>query len=369
MKKLIALLLAVLMVVACVGCASKPADSKQDTPADNQTQTPAADENKDAETEAPAEKKYKAAFITSTARGNEFIDLIWEGFLELEKEGWEVKCIECFETAEQAEQIYSMCEEGYNLIYTQGDDVKKTAEDLGDSLTSAYPDVYFFYLDTYEEPMLSNSTSVTIDPFEACFIAGYVAAMTTEKDTIGIMMPMDTPIMTRFEYGYYAGIEYANRVEGLNKTWVKAYTNSWNDTTKGYEAAVAMNSNYDIDLIIHCAYISGYGVISACSDLGLKCIGVDGWQGYVDPCVFWSAIKSMNVAVIKTAHSWENGEKQPAHVEYSVKDGGDAYYEPDLQNLSPELQEKVVALRDKIVSGEVDVFSDGYEEYRVTSNN
>ena len=130
-----------------------------------------------------------------------------------------------------------------------------------------------------------------------------------------------------------------------------------------------MNSNYDIDLIIHCAYISGYGVISACSDLGLKCIGVDGWQGYVDPCVFWSAIKSMNVAVLKTAHAWENGEELPMHLEYSVKDGGEAYYEPDLENLSPELQEKVVALRDKIVSGEVDVFSNGYEEYRVTSNN
>ena len=80
----------------------------------------------------------------------EFIDLIWDGFLDLEKEGWEVKCIECFETAEQAEQIYSMCEEGYDLIYSNGDDIKKAIEDLGSELNDAYPNVHFFFLDTYD---------------------------------------------------------------------------------------------------------------------------------------------------------------------------------------------------------------------------
>lgn len=104
MKKLIALLLAVLMVAACVGCASKTNDSKQNTTDDKQT-------TDNTEAQKPADEQHRAAFITSTARGNEFIDLIWDGFLDLEKEGWEVKCIECFETAEQAEQIYSMCEE------------------------------------------------------------------------------------------------------------------------------------------------------------------------------------------------------------------------------------------------------------------
>lgn len=314
-----------------------------------------------------ADGKYKACFITSVARGNEFIDLIWEGFLSLEKEGWEVKCIECFETAEQAEQVYAMCQAGYNLIYTNGDDTKATVEDIGEELLRDYPDVHLFFLDTYEEPQIDNATSVTIDPFESCFVAGYVAALTTEKDLIGIMEPLDTAIMQRFEYGYYAGIEYANRTEGLNKTWITAYTNSWNDTTKGYEAAVAMNSNYDIDTLIHCAYISGYGVISACADLGLKCVGVDGWQGYIDPCVFWSALKSMDVAVYKTAHSWMNGEELGAALEYGVRSGGNAYYEPDLKNLPADVAEKVVALKESIMNGTVDVFENGYEDWRTSS--
>lgn len=343
MKKLISLLLVLVMILGIMaGC------GKADAPADD------------------AKDTKKAAFITSTARGNEFIDLIWDGFLELEKEGWEVKCIECFEQAEQAEQAYAMCEAGYDLIYTQGDDIKVSLEDL--NLSEKYPNTYFFYLDTYEVPQMERATSVTIDPFESCFLAGYLTALTTEKDVIGVMLPMDTAIMQRFEYGYYAGIEYANREAGLNKTWIKGYTNSWSDTTKGYEAAVAMDSNNDIDTIIHCAYISGYGVISACADLGLRCVGVDGWQGYIDPCVFWSAIKSMNVAVVKTAHAWEAGETLPTHVEYSVSSGGEAYHEGDLANLSEEIAQKVVALEEKIKSGEVDVFANGYEQYRTTSN-
>lgn len=360
MKKLISLMLVLAMAFGMLAGCGNSAAKTETTAAD-----PATNGNS-AEVAEDPQHTYKAAFITSTARGNEFIDLIWEGFLELEKEGWEVKCIECFEQAEQAEQAYAMCEAGYDLIFTQGDDVKVSIEDL--ELSNQYPDCYFFYLDTYEDPQMDNATSVTIDPFEACFLAGYLVALTTEKDVIGVMMPQDTPIMQRFEYGYYAGIEYANREEGLNKTWVKAYTNSWNDTTKGYEAAVAMNSNNDIDTIIHCAYISGYGVISACADLGLRCVGVDGWQGYIDPCVFWSAIKSMDVAVLNVAHAWLNGEELPDHVEYSVSSGGEAYYEPDLENLTADVAEKVLALNEKIVSGEVDVFDNGYETYRTTSN-
>lgn len=316
---------------------------------------------------AKTDGNYKACLITSVARGNEFTDLVWEGFLRLEKEGWEVKCIECFETAEQAEQIYSMCQSGNNLIYISGDDIKATVEDIGEELLRDYPDVHFFFLDTYEAPKIDNATSVTIDPFESCFVAGYVAALTTEKDLIGIMEPVDSAIMQRFEYGYYAGIEYANRTENVNKSWITAYTNSLYDTTKGYEAAVAMNSNYDIDMIIHCAYISGYGVISACSDLGLRCIGVDGWQGYIDPCVFWSALKSMDVAVYKTAHSWMNGETLEAAIEYGVRSGGNAYYEPDLKNLPADVAEKVVALKESIMNGTVDVFENGYEDWRTSS--
>jgi basic membrane protein A len=307
----------------------------------------------------------KACFITSTARGNEFIDLIWSGLTQLEKEGWEIKCIETFETAEQSEQIRAMLAEGYDLIYTQGDDVIQSVADLEKEIVSNYPDAHFFFLDTYDVQTMPGTTTVTIDPFESCFIAGFVAANKTKTGEAGLMMPLDTPIMQRFEFGYYAGADYANTGAKV----IKAYTTDWMDTTKGYEATKALAANSNIDVLFQCAYISGYGVIQACADMKLPCIGVDDWQGDIDPIVFWSAIKSMDVAVVKTAHAWLEGETFPHALEFALKDGGYAYYEPDLKNLTPELAAAVVQLKDDIISGKVDVFAGKYGTYRLTATN
>jgi basic membrane protein A len=312
--------------------------------------------------------KNRACLITSTPRGNEFTDLIWSGFLKLEKEGWEVKCIETFETAEQAEQIRSMCAEGYDLVYTQGDDVMTTAKDMISDLNEMYPNTLFIFLDTYEKTEFLNTSAVTIDPFEACFIAGYVAATKSKSGEIGLMMPLDTPIMRRFEYGYYSGVDYANAKEGTKARMTKAYTNDWSDTTKGYESTIALLSNYPkIDVVVQCAYISGYGVISACADKEVPCVGVDDWQGDISPIVFWSAIKSMDVAVYETARMWLRGEKLPFAMEFDLSAGGIAYADVDLKNLNPEFADKVIKLKNDIISGAVDVFAGKYEEWRETN--
>jgi basic membrane protein A len=310
----------------------------------------------------------KACLITSTPRGNEFTDLIWSGFLKLQDEGWEVKCIETFETAEHAEQIRAMCAEGYDLIYTQGDDVMATAKDMMTEIAEMYPDTFFIFLDTYVKTDIPNTCAVTIDPFEACFIAGYVAANKSESGEIGLMLPIDTPIMRRFEYGYYSGVDYCNSKNGTRAKMTKAYTNDWSDTTKGYESTIALLSNYpEIDVVVQCAYISGYGVISACADKGVPCIGVDDWQGDINPIVFWSAIKSMDLAVYESAKKWLGGEKLPFALEFDLSAGGIAYADVDLKNLSGELAKDVVKLKDEVISGEVDVFAGKYGEWRETN--
>jgi len=309
--------------------------------------------------------KLKACLITSTARGNEFIDLIWSGVLKLEKEGWEVKCIETFETAEQTEQIRAMCAEGYNVIFTQGDDVMKSVKDIIGEINRNYPNTWFIFLDTYTKTEFKNTASVTIDPFEASFIAGFVAANKSKSHVIGLMLPLDTPIMRRFEYGYYAGVDYANNGSKV----IKAYTNDWSDTTKGYESTVALVANNPkIDVIIQAAYISGYGVISACADKKIPCIGVDNWQGRINPIVFWSAIKSMDVAVVEVGHMYQKGQALPNALEFDLKSGGAAYADVDLKNLSPDLAKKVVQLKQDIISGKIDVFAGKYSTWRNTSN-
>ena len=321
------------------------------------------DENNAADSNS-ADKTWKACFVTSTPRGNEFTDLIWSGLVRLEEEGWEIKCIETFEQAEQAEQIRAMCSDGYDIIYTLGDDVMATCKEMANDINDLFPSAHFVFLDTYEKTEFPNTCAVTIDPFEACFIAGFVAANKTESGDIGLMLPLDNPIMRRFEYGYKAGVDYANTGAQV----IKAYTNDWSDTTKGYESTMALVQNYpDIDVLIQAAYISGYGVIQACADMQLPCIGVDDWQGDIDPVVFWSAVKSMDVAVYKTAHMIFDCETLPFALEFDLASGGLAYIDVDLDNLTPELAAAVVQLKDDIIAGKVDVFAGEYEEWRETN--
>lgn len=362
LRRVAALALAGMMALAGTGCSGSGSSGSGE---ESGQQVSASEENTGGEEESQESGDAKrACLITSTARGNEYVDLIWSGFEDLEKDGWEVKCIECFEAAEQLEQVRAMCAEGYDLIYTNGDDIMYAIWDIQDELNEMYPETRFFFLDTYETSTMPNSCTVTIDPFESCFIAGYVAANMSETGKIGLMLPVDSPILQRFEYGYLAGVDYADNGAEI----IKAYTNDLYDTTKGYESTISLlETNPDIDLIAQAAYISGYGVISACSDKEIPCIGVDNWQGDIDPCVFWSAIKSMNIAVTKTAEMWENGEEIPSSLNLNLAYGGEAYAEQDLKNLPDELAAEVTDLAEKIRSGELDVFANGYEEWKIVN--
>lgn len=302
----------------------------------------------------------KAAFISSNALGNDFVDLVWAGFEALEAEGWTVKCIEALDNAEYAEDIRAMAADGYQVIMTWEDPVSEVVLELADELYELYPDTHFFLLDTYIEQDHPNCTTVSVDPFESSFVAGYVAAKTTQTGTIGWIGHSDIIKIRRFRDGYIAGAAYADPSVEV----VYSFTGDYMDPTKGLEAGKAMIANYPVDIIYQSCYLAGPGVITACSEAGIKCIGVDDWQGDIDPCVFWSAIKPMDNAVIKLAESYEAGETFPSAVDFNLSAGGAVFDERDLGNLSEELQAEVLELVDGIRNGSIDVY-ENFEEYRL----
>lgn len=373
MKKLtrrIALFMAVLTAsVAITACGSK---AETETTAAPETTAAAAEETTAAveettveeTTEAAAEEPRiakKACFITTQALGDDFTDLIWSGFGELEKDGWEIKCIETTEAAEYPDQIRAMAAEGYTAMFTMFDELSQVALDLSDELAENYPDLHVFMLDTYMEHDKPNCTSVSVDPFESSFVAGYVAAKMTEKDVVGWIGHKDILKIQRFRDGYIAGVNYADN----GKEVVAAFTGAPRDPVKGQETARAMIQNNDIDIIYQTNYLGGPGVISACAEAGIKCIGVDSWQGYMDPCVFWSAVKPMDIAIISLANQHLEGVEFKTSIDFNLSSGGAVYDQRDEGNIPAELLEEVNQLIEDIKSGKVDVF-EGFDQYRLT---
>lgn len=338
-KKLTTVFLVLVLAVTLFGCAK---------------QTVEAPEVK------PEKSSLRAVFITAYPLGNDFIDMIWDGFLQLESEGWGIQKIEAMDPVEYEEDIRAMAADGYDVIMLFGAEIIKVAVDLSDELYAAYPEMHMFFLDYENKHDIPNGTSVTVDPFESSFVAGYVAAMTSETKTVGVIIHSDAPILYRFSNGYFAGIQYAdNDVKGEF-----AISGSPVDVTMAYEAAKSMIANYPVDIIYQVGYTAGTGIIQACAEAGIRCIGVDDWQGYINDSVFWSALKPIDLAVTGMGHLYKEGAELPSILNFNIASGSDVYDKRDLEKLPAELQAKVLQLEEDIKNGKVDVYAN-YPDYKL----
>lgn len=352
-KKLIGMMLVLAMMASLLTACGKSNSSSES----NSTKKAKSESSENLTSDGKAKK---ACYITNSPLGNDFTDSIWSGFQAMKDKGWEVKSIEVSEEGEYAEQIRAMAAEGYTAIFTMFDEVSDVALELADELKEEYPDLHIFMLDTYMEHDKTNCTSVSVDPFESSFVAGFVAANMTQTGTVGWIGHSDILKIWRFRDGFKAGVAYANNGTQV----VTAFTGDYKDPVKGQETAKAMIDEYPVDIIYQCDYLGGSGVISACADAGIQCIGVDDWQGGIDKCVFWSAIKAMNVAVESILQDVDDGREFPTAINFDLSSGGRVYDDRDWNNIPKDLQDKVTELINGIKSGDVDVYA-GFDEYRL----
>ncbi|MGI6080675.1 MAG: BMP family ABC transporter substrate-binding protein [Candidatus Avilachnospira sp.] len=364
-KKLISALCAAAMIFSLTACAgAKVNETKKTAEKETETSAKATVEStaKPEETENLTKdgKAKKACYITNSPLGNEFTDSIWNGFKAMESDGWEVKSIEVSEEGEYAEQIRAMADQGYTAIFTMFDEVSDVAVSLADELKEKYPDLHIFMLDTYMDHGKDNCTSISVDPFESSFVAGYIAANMTETGTVGWIGHSDILKIWRFRDGFIAGVNYADNGTKV----VTAFTGDYKDPVKGQETATAMIKENPVDIIYQCDYLGGTGVIAACADAGIKCIGVDDWKGDIDDCVFWSAVKAMDVAVESVLRDVDEGREFPKAINFDLSAGGRVYDDRDWDNIPKDLQQKVTDLIAGIKSGDIDVY-EGFDEYRL----
>lgn len=333
-KKGVAAVLTLTMMLCLVACGSK--------------------EGKESSESKKEEGDGLVCLISEVPAGDPFVDLTWSGFEKIqETTGVEVKLVEALEPAEYEEQIRSMAEMGANPIYTMYDAVSLVALDIADE----YPDTQFIPIDCNEESDLENVTCIVVDSFEPCFIAGMVAAMTSESGNIAWIGSLDIGVINRFYDGFAAGVKYANETYGTNATVSKTFIGSSDDSVKGAETAkIVLDAGADV--VAQAASQAGLGVLQTCVDAGVKCIGVDEWQGYMGDLVFWSALISIQDAVPTAYESYVNGEfKGVNSISYGISTGSPIYADEDYSKLPDDIKAAVDTLMEGVRDGSVDVFS------------
>ena len=343
MKKILALLLAVVMVLGMVACASKtetPAETTTTEPAatetteETKTEEPAAEET----TEEPAEETgaviQKVALVTDvgTIDDESFNQATWQGVKAYcEANGIEYTYYQPTEDSTEARciSIDQAIKEGANVVvmpgYLFGASIVREQE--------KYPDVYFIAVDvgagdltedyaTYYDPA-ANVVCATFAEEQAGYLAGYAVVM-DGYTKLGFLGGMAVPAVIRYGYGWLQGARDAAKELGVevecNYTYGGQFFGDASITAKmeGWYAG-------GTEIVFACGGGIYTSAVEAANIHGAKVVGVDVDQSYIDACIVTSAMKGLQNVTETILGALEAGEWDATYggkfITYSLAEG------------------------------------------------
>jgi basic membrane protein A len=224
----------------------------------------------------------------------------WEGVQQAGEElGATTDYVETKDAKDYQANIGLFGDQGYDVIVTVG-------FALGDATVEAagkYPDTHFIGVDQFQAEEISNVTGLVFPEDKSGFLAGALAAMLTETDTIAAVLGTDlVPPVVAFKEGYEGGAAYINPDINIISTYHPggldvAFTDpEWGATT----AKQAMDQGADV--VFGAGGKTGNGaLIEVAGNEGMYCIGVDSdqWETVPEahPCLVSSAMKLITPGV------------------------------------------------------------------------
>lgn len=295
MKKLLAVLLALVMIVslaACAGNTDPSAEAPSDTTKSDKTEPSGSEDGN------PEVNKKIAMIMQQGGLGDQgFNDTAYAGLMTCkDKYGLDVNAVECTDTTQGETLIRELCEAGYGLI------INLEAGISGNMYTVAldYPDIYFVVVGRQlrinavdgftETPKNVIESYITLN--EHSFLAGVVAAYAaTDGNTlvdgigqhegcnIGILFGAESVGFYQYGDGFRQGALFYNPDA---KVYID-YTVGFSDTANAQNIAQNMINNMGCDVIWTCCGTAGLGGLEACRLNNAFGIGVDSNQDEVEP--------------------------------------------------------------------------------------
>jgi basic membrane protein A len=213
--------------------------------------------------------------------------------------------------------------------------------------------VKFAIIDSSAAAMKSKPTNVEGLLFkeqEAGYLVGYLSGLYAKDNkvtTIGSIGGLKVPPVDHYIAGYQAGAKAVDP----SITTLNGYSQDFVDQAKCKEIALDQIAK-GAKVVFQVAGQCGLGVLDAAKEKGVQGIGVDADQGYLGPQVFTSALKKVDVAVLKSIKGAQDGTyKGGQDVINSVQSGGIGYGK--LNAAAAKYADQVKAIQDKISSGEI----------------
>lgn len=294
-----------------------------------------------------ADETPSIAMLSVEAEGSPWADLAW-GALEDLKESRDIDIhrVAGVDSAAVEQQVRAMAAAGHNPIVVMQDELGDAAA----KLAPGFPDTNFIVVDSFIEADEPNVMSIVIDPTEAAYIAGVVAAELTESHRIGFVGGADVPNIQKYLCGFTEGTESSEEDVKIDV----AYTGNFDNPTSGREVA-STQIQAGADIVMHAAALTGLGVISAAEEAGVSAIGVDVYQGdaAAEGTVVWNALKDGHGAVTAAVEGALDGNFEAGQLVWDATQGAALYDERDFERLDDDLKSMVTTAAEQLTSGEI----------------
>lgn len=311
----------------------------------------------------------KIEMVTDTGGVNDqsFNQLAWAGMQQLKADnGWEVSYIESKQDADYATNLDKAYDDGADLIWGIGFAMAEAVNNAAEQ----NDDVQFALIDGTNDNGAENLTGVLFKAQEPSFAVGYIAARVSKSGKVGFVGGMSSETIQQFEYGFYAGIEYANAEQGTKVEYEGQYAESFGDAAKGKSIAQKMIKD-GCDVLFHAAALTGVGMLEACNEAGVYSIGVDADQGALFPdykTLLTSALKRVDNAIIQMTNGLINGTVTGGQtITLGASDDAVGLAETH-DNLPDDIYQAALELLDKIKAGTITApgTEEEYNEYLKT---
>ena len=307
--------------------------------------------------------------VTDVGKVNDgtFNQFAYEGMLQAADDfDLETTFIETTSQTDYEANIQTCIDSGFDAVITVGflitDATLVAAQDN--------PDVFFIGIDQGYEDAPDNLVGVQFREDQSGFIAGVLAALTTESNIIGGVYGIPVPAVVKFRNGYEQGAKYINpdiQVLGV-------YIEDFFDPATGAETAQQMIGE-GADVIFGAGGQTGSGGIQAAASEGIPVIGVDQDEYFTTfgegetpgaENLISSAVKRVDVAVYSSLEALVEGDAETFYDEdgnrlFSAENEGVGFapaHDADVpEEVTEQLEELLAGLADGSIETGVDPIS------------
>ena len=251
---------------------------------------------------------------------NDFLKLGKAGTEKVAAElGADVKTFESTDPTTQRQNLEAAAKSGAKVVVTIGFEFN----DMLPEVAPNYPDVKFLSIDSCPfDKMKPNIFCSVFREWEASFLTGAEAALTSKTGKVGAISALDIPFLHRYTDGFIQGAKHVKPdIQVAPTLWVGG-NNPFSDPARGQQRAAAMVAE-NADRVLAAGAGSNGGIFKAMEDLpGANAFGVDVNQCLQAPGIVMDNVeKKTDVSVELAVKGIMDGTQQPITA-LGLKEGG-----------------------------------------------